>query len=184
VLLSLVGVCGVSLGLSYLTTPWGRANAWGEFWAMAVTLVFVLGVLTLLILAVYPAWSFKVWVYPLEGVARRRRYWFGLPVSSWWYEIGPVDGGFEVRPVSMMVEESGAGGGAVALGCLLILAGPLGLLIGMLLPKKRPVLKAQRMYALANRKRDMELDVVALFFGKEDAEGVMQVLRGVIGAVD
>lgn len=184
VVLSLLGVLGVSLGLGYITTPWGRSNAWAEFWATAVTLVFVLGVITLLILAVYPAWSFRVWVYPLEGVARRRRYWCGLPVSSWWYEIGPTDAGFEVRQVSILVEDTSTSGGVAVLGCLLILAGPLGLLLGLLLPKKRSPLKAVRMYALASRRRDPGLNVVALFVREEDAKRACEVVRTVIGLVD
>lgn len=168
----------VSVGLSYWITPWGIAASRTEFYANATYILFLSGIPTALILALKPAWSRKVKVFPLEGIARRRRYWFGIPFSSRWYEIGNAQAGFEIKTLSVKIKQSPKNPGGVGLGCLLLLLGPAGTLIGMLLPKKKRPSKQLLIYALfCHLGRDEGHEPIAYFLREVDAVSALDVVE-------
>jgi len=150
ILFSLGAASALALGVAAFFTPWGRTCAWTEFWTMAIALALVFGVPTIIFLVLKAAHSYRLEVFPFEGVACLKRYWLGVRVSARQSQIGDTADGFVLSQVEAEFREVAGptGSSKGLLEGLLYLMGPLGSLIGINLLETDTKIRREPMFVL------------------------------------
>ena len=138
---------------------------------IVVACVMAVPILTTLIVYRPPR---VVWFYPNEQVAQRSCRLFRFYLFSRWIDLG---GGVPVvRQVRVISKESRSDGGTVAIGCLLMLLGPLGLLLSLGFANSG---RQQRVRAYAIKQSETSKRKIAILMKKADAERVVELYEAV-----
>lgn len=112
--------------------------------------------------------------YPNEQVAQRGRKLFHYHFATKWIDlnVGPP----EVRQIRVLSKESRTDGGAVAVGCFLMILGPLGMLLSLSLSGSG---RQQRVRAYAIRKAGESNFTIAVLMKQADAQKIVALYEAV-----
>lgn len=168
--------CAVAAGIAALLTPWQRSYAWASFWSTAIPLLLVFGLPTLMLLALKAAHAYRLDVYPSDGRACKKHFWFGIRVSTTCSEISDCAEGFmTIQQDAEFTQGIGpSGAGEEVLDIFLKLLGAVGSFISLFVPKKETKTHHQTMYCLYAKGSHAPGETpIACFFTHHDAATIV-----------